>query len=241
MSTSSANLKKRKVEDATDDEQPMKDPTPQELLKELHAVKAEVKELKQQLFDALLRITKEGGQETKTEAKASAATQEEEGDFSDLEEEDPNDPWMARYKELREYRILHGDCNVSKKGPHAKLGKWVDNQRCSYKNVQMNKKGSRITPERINKLEALGFTWGKGSPAPLTFEEGLEKLKEFQKAMRHCNVSVNPKSPSDIGKWVSAQRNEYRRFIKGSDSLLTLEQIGELKDLGFQFKGPRLP
>jgi len=55
-----------------------------------------------------------------------------------------------------------------------------------------------------------------------------------------CDPPVNPNNPNSLAIWVSAQRNEYRRFKKGRDSLLTVELIGQLNDAGFTWKGPRL-
>jgi hypothetical protein len=105
----------------------------------------------------------------------------------------------------------------------------VDNQKSAFK------KG-KLSQERVILLEGLGFVAGKAYPQPLTFEEGLEELKKFKNAMGHCNIFVDPKSPSQLAKWCGVQRNEYKRFGKQQDSLLTLEQVGKLKEIGFKFK-----
>ncbi|KAL3902322.1 MAG: hypothetical protein SGARI_005895, partial [Bacillariaceae sp.] len=152
-------------------------------------------------------------------------------DVSDEETElDSSKPWDAKYFQLREYRMINGHCNVPTKVPG--LGKWVDNQKTRFKNGKMNQ-------DRVVLLEGLGFNFGKAYPPSLTFEEGLEELKKFKTAMGHCNIFVDPKSPSKIAKWCGVQRNEYKRLRKNKDSLLTLDQVGQLKELGFKWKAPK--
>ena len=89
------------------------------------------------------------------------------------------------------------------------------------------------------KLESLGMSWGKKYPAPATWDEQLEEVKKYRTAMR-CDPPVNQSNPTPLAIWVSNQRKEYRRLKKGRDSLLSMEQIGQLNDIGFCWKGPRL-
>lgn len=149
--------------------------------------------------------------------------------MSDEEMElDSRNPWDSKFMQLREFRIMNGNCNVPQKV--AGLGIWVKDQRANYR------KG-KISQDRIMLLESLGFSWGKNSQQqPMTFDEGLEELQKYKKAMGHCNIHVDSKSPSRLAKWVMAQRNEYKRFRKNKDSLLTLDQVGQLKEVGFKWK-----
>ena len=67
--------------------------------------------------------------------------------------------WNGMLRRLIEYKGEHGDCHVTKgyrKDPE--LANWVRNQRLEYVNTQ---KGSRkrLTQERIEKLESIGFEW----------------------------------------------------------------------------------
>jgi len=61
-------------------------------------------------------------------------------------------PWEKRYKEIVEYKKLHGDCKV----PYSKLGVWVMNQRASYKRFLKGEK-SYLSEERKKKLDDIGF------------------------------------------------------------------------------------
>ena len=164
---------------------------------------------------------------------------DEDDDDDDESVQDPNDQWGIMFQQLREYRIIHGNCQVSKKGI-PKLWKFADNQRTAYANMKLGRPGRKISDEKIRKLEGLGIHWGKKFPDPVSFEESLEEYKKYKTAMR-CDPPVNLTNPSPLAKWVDVQRKEYRRFKKGRDSLLTMDQISQLNDVGFNWKGPRLP
>jgi len=58
--------------------------------------------------------------------------------------------WDWRYRELKEYREKHGDCNVPES--QGSLGIWVRWQRKQYK------KG-KLSQERLDLLESIGFVW----------------------------------------------------------------------------------
>jgi chromosome segregation ATPase len=225
--------KKRKEPDTTTEE------NHPDWEKELTETKKELVDTKQKLAKAEERAKTAEALVKSLKAKAASA-EEQEGELSDDDDEsvsDDKDTWSIRYKELREYRIKNGNCNVARKA-NPKLGIWVKNQRALYKG---KKNGEKLSPEKISKLERIGFQWGKDSPQPVEWETQFEELEKFQMAMGHCNVPINPNSPSALAKWVSAQRSEYKRFQKGKGSLLTLGQIKQLKDIGFKWKSPKLP
>jgi len=75
--------------------------------------------------------------------------------------------------QLREYRIMNGNCNVpqhNKNNP--KLGKWVNRQRAHYKGLK-NGKGKKIKPERIIRLERFGFIWNTKETPPASWDDNL--------------------------------------------------------------------
>jgi hypothetical protein len=91
--------------------------------------------------------------------------------------------WEERFSELTEYKELHGHCSISKcEIPH--LGVWAKVQRRQYALYMkgFNNKGnqhhhhhhkSNMTPERIAKLESLGFNWNlrKSSKSKLSSQD----------------------------------------------------------------------
>ena len=64
--------------------------------------------------------------------------------------------WNDRYSELIGYKEDHDDCNVPREyGPNKQLARWVHTQRYQYRLFQK----SRMTEERIAKLNEIGFEW----------------------------------------------------------------------------------
>ena len=64
----------------------------------------------------------------------------------------PSAGWDAMFAELKRFKETHGHSNVSRYGGNAKLGNWVKHQRAF-------KKAGKLSPERVAKLNALGFAW----------------------------------------------------------------------------------
>ena len=204
--------------------------------KSYEELEEEILELKAKLFDATTNLIE---MEKKLEEAMVKSDCEEKNCFSDIEDSvelNPNDPWIAKYLQLREFRAIHGHCQVTKNGNSPKLAKWVSNQRMYYGNMKQGKKGPKLSQERIGLLDGLGFNWGQKYPAPLKWDDYYEELEKYQKAMGHCDVFINASNPSSLAKWVSTQRFEYVRFRKGTHTLLTMDQIGKLNRIGFNWK-----
>lgn len=67
--------------------------------------------------------------------------------------------WMAQFEKLKEYNRVHGDCNVPRQWKHdPSLGSWVHNQRKRYHEGR-SMAGVVMFPDRVEKLEELGFKW----------------------------------------------------------------------------------
>jgi hypothetical protein len=201
----------------------------EELEKELVDVKAE-------LIDTLSLLKEANAEKESLKAKLEAKEEEEDEEDSDDNDSvtDPSDQWMARYYELRQFRIINGHCTIPQKTTEQKkLSYWVKDQKKAYKSRKMSQ-------DRIARLEGLGISWGKDFPTPRTWEECFTELEQFKATVGNCNIHMNPNNPSQLAKWVSAQRSEFKRFRKGTSSLLTPDQIQQLRDIGFKFKGPRL-
>lgn len=68
--------------------------------------------------------------------------------------------WDARCRELIRYREEYGNCCVPINFENRKLANWVSNVRKSY-NLKMAGKVSKLTKEKINELNAIGFVWNR--------------------------------------------------------------------------------
>jgi hypothetical protein len=141
--------------------------------------------------------------------------------------------WNARIQELREFKVQFGHCLVPLNySADPKLGRWVANQRSSWKVYHQRGKPSPMTAERMLELESVGFEW---RPNYDTWNERFEQLREFKVHFGNCLVpskySANPK----LGRWVSKQRSMYRLCQEGKPSHITAERIRELESIGFKW------
>jgi superfamily II DNA or RNA helicase len=99
-----------------------------------------------------------------------------------------------------------------------RLGYWQSHQRINYK------KGI-LSPERIKRLEEIGFTWDQ-------LEESFEK--GFQETLLHKERTSNPNASTSyktaegyqLGVWQGNQKQYYRKGILSSDRIKRLEEIG---------------
>ena len=118
--------------------------------------------------------------------------------------------WDKMYAELMAYKEAHGHCNVPQSsGP---LGGWCTAQRA---------RKATLSPERIARLNALGFCW---ETLDALWDKNYTALVAFKEANGHCNV---PKGGSSLADWCF---NVKARRKKG---MLTPEQITQLNSLGF--------
>ena len=95
-----------------------------------------------------------------SEGKPSQITQEhiEQLETVGIEWNPQETKWQSNFELLQNYQQLYGHCRVpqSYEIDGVKLGKWVMKQRNKYKK-QSKSKNAKITIERINALNAIGF------------------------------------------------------------------------------------
>eukprot|EP00584_Thalassiosira_punctigera_P001429 CAMPEP_0172530332 /NCGR_PEP_ID=MMETSP1067-20121228/4097_1 /TAXON_ID=265564 ORGANISM="Thalassiosira punctigera, Strain Tpunct2005C2" /NCGR_SAMPLE_ID=MMETSP1067 /ASSEMBLY_ACC=CAM_ASM_000444 /LENGTH=504 /DNA_ID=CAMNT_0013314517 /DNA_START=150 /DNA_END=1664 /DNA_ORIENTATION=- len=136
--------------------------------------------------------------------------------------------WNEQYERLKKYRAQRGNCNVPQGFPeNPQLGSWVHVQRT-------NKKKGKLSDERIERLERIGFCWGVTTKT--SWENRYKELKKYMAEHGHCNVPQKYTVIPGLGQWVKNQRIRYR-LGKLSD-----EQIERLKKSGFIWNSikPRL-
>lgn len=157
-------------------------------------------------------------------------------DETDIEgiENEKDKAWEIKYRELREYRIIRGNCTVSPK-ERKELGNWVNQQRKYH-----TQKGYSLKQERVDKLERLGFSWGSKLPSPASWDEMFQQLLAYWKRFHNCNLPLSSSNPAPLAKWAAHQRKEYKLLKKGHTSLLMEEQIAKLNGIQFNWNGPKL-
>lgn len=99
------------------------------------------------------------------------------------------DDWQKHYEELKKFKAEHGHCNVpARYNQNRRLGIWVSAQRQQYKIMNQNQELDRprrsapLTQDRIDYLNAIGFTWTIRSRDSLgeSWNQRLEELKQFK-------------------------------------------------------------
>lgn len=113
---------------------------------------------------------------------------------------------------------------------------WVSKQRMLKKFKEAGEK-TNITDAQIEKLEKIGFTWAKRN-GPLNWALKYRELCEFNRLHGHCDVPTKFRVNRALGRWVSTQRAEYKKFREGQPSPMTSEKIEQLGNLNFQWKCP---
>jgi hypothetical protein len=135
--------------------------------------------------------------------------------------------WEEYFAQLRSFHQSNGHSQVPKEYAIAslKLGLWVSSQRS---------KRSSLSPERIARLTALGFTW---NPRDDQWAHNLSALRSFVEREGHSRVPYSHREGDvNLGWWVANIRKSYReQEIKGGGrGVITLsqERVSQLNELG---------
>jgi superfamily II DNA or RNA helicase len=126
--------------------------------------------------------------------------------------------WDEWYGRLSLYKEREGHCVVPRTHVENgfRLGVWVDNQRALHRR-------NELSPERVQRLDHLGFAW---DPREIAWEDGFRHLKIYKEREGHCFVPQSHRENGNrLGQWVSVQRSE-------KDNLSEARRQ-RLDDLGF--------
>lgn len=140
--------------------------------------------------------------------------QEEEDEDAPVIEKYKRESWDIMFQRLLKYKAEHGDCSVPQDYRGIpKLGNWVQKQRTL-------KKSNRLLPDRVERLDVVGFTWRVQESWDFMFQ----KLVEYKEQNGDCDVPKHYSPDRKLGKWVRVQR--MRRKILTADRLERLNSIG---------------
>ena len=132
------------------------------------------------------------------------------------------DTWDERYGQLRLYREQHGHCKVPTEFPeNQQLGTWVGSQR------QSRKRG-RLSPECIQKLDELGFSW---TPADEQWEEMYSELVKYKESHGDCNVPIDYLENEELAIWVKNQRSQHQSGFLSTERFQRLNELGVVWNL----------
>ena len=128
------------------------------------------------------------------------------------------------YGKLIEFHEQKGHCNV----PHAykiegiNLGSWCSNQKQAHKN-------DNLSPDKVARLDILGFVWDS---LEAFWEEGFSALETYKKAKGHCNVpAIYEQKEVRLGAWCHRQRQKYKKGNLSPDKVSRLDVLGFVFDV----------
>ncbi|HEY4788162.1 MAG TPA: helicase associated domain-containing protein [Bacteroidales bacterium] len=133
--------------------------------------------------------------------------------------------WDGIIEELKKFKQQFGHCDIPQ---HCKdyhqLGAHVHRLRRLYK----KKDYQNLSPEIIEKLNAIGFTWAIKKRK--NWDGLIEELMQFKQQFGHCNVSQLSKEYRRLGNHVNKLRLLYK---KRDYQKLPPEIIEKLNAIGF--------
>ena len=130
--------------------------------------------------------------------------------------------WGRRYNQLIEFKEVHGHCNVPQRyAPNVELGRWVKDQRTF-------KTKGKLSEDRIELLEAIGFSWRLKCNESF-WDEQLKNLVAYKKKHGNYNVSMSNSENVQLARWVDRQRRAKK------SGKLTEMRMKQLESIGFSW------
>lgn len=132
---------------------------------------------------------------------------------------DPHDEqWEQCFAALKEFHKREGHFRVVEghKENDLNLSSWVN---------KLRSRKSELSPDRIKRLNLLGFNW---DPRANQWEENYAALQKFRKREGHCRVAPEHyEGRLKLGAWVFRQRM--------AKDELTADRLKRLKSIGFSW------
>ena len=137
-----------------------------------------------------------------------------------------------RLEELKQFVAAEGHGAIPENYPaNEVLGRWATQKRKLDAG-----KPTRLTAERVQKLEEAGFAWNIWGNRSEKWDEMYQKLVQY-KAEHGAVYVVNSARTSDpdhrkLGMWCDRQKAAYKLRQQGKNSPMTEERIQRLEDIG---------
>ena len=141
--------------------------------------------------------------------------------------------WERRFNELIEFKRQHGHCEVPQNyAENTSLGTWVNKQRMEQKN-RTEGKNSSLNDSRLERLQSIGFRWAKRK-GQASWNEKFNELVAYKNKFGNCHVPTKYKDNTALGRWVSTQRAEYKKYQEGQvKTSMNADKIRRLESIGF--------
>ena len=152
--------------------------------------------------------------------------------------------WERRFQTLSEFIAQHGPDQL--KLLHTQnpgLSDWITTQRQCYFN-----KLPILTQERIDRLNAIGFTWTSATNHTVPFETRIKQCLEFKERYGHITIpflteelNADGTEPTEEEKnfrlWAHKIRVKYKkRMVDGKKGALNPLMLRALDDIGFDWR-----
>lgn len=125
--------------------------------------------------------------------------------------------WETQYAEIKRFIEENGHSEIPSRTPAtATLAAWASGQRAQ-------KRQGTLSPERVERLERIGFPW---KPQDEQLESLFTALEEFKSREGHCNVRYDYAGNPGLGAWLSAQRSAHKRGTLAPDRFARLSSLG---------------
>ena len=124
--------------------------------------------------------------------------------------------WEEMFLELIDYKKQNGDCCVpAGYEVNPKLYNWVGTQKNLYKR-------GRLSQNRIERLEELGFEWGTHSE--IQWGKLYQELIDYKKEHGNCDIPKTTQEDSKLSRWAVEQRRRYKRGELNKEQIKKLEK-----------------
>jgi superfamily II DNA or RNA helicase len=125
--------------------------------------------------------------------------------------------WEERFLELAEFKAREGHCIVSAVRPlNTQLNSWINTQR-------MSRRKGDLLPEKIERLDQLGFEW---EPTASAWETQFAALRRFHELHGHLRISRQQSDQKKLANWVHTQRAMKQSGSLTSDRIAKLDRLG---------------
>lgn len=146
--------------------------------------------------------------------------------------------WMEQYHAAERYYREHGDLDVPSgyvTDDGVKLGKWITTLRHARR--EKTDVRTKLTPERIAMLDAIGMQWEKPETRVKTarisrekqWEARLECVKDYQK--EHGNLEIPAKYKTEDGFWLGRWWYLQKKLLQEEPEKLKPEQLERLEEV----------
>ncbi|MBF0359325.1 MAG: helicase associated domain-containing protein, partial [Magnetococcales bacterium] len=132
------------------------------------------------------------------------------------------DNWETGFSALGKFRKIHGHAQVPRSYPHnPKLSEWAEQQR-------NNEKKGKLSLERIERLNSLGFIWDLEEA---DWEERFALFERFRDINGHGKIADKDRHMPKLSEWATAQRKERAQGKLDPIREQRLEEAGFVWDL----------